>query len=53
VFNPVNYADFISIDPEQKYEKLLDGGISHFSVVGAIVGAGNVVTGAAIVESVD
>ncbi|MFN5983180.1 MAG: T9SS type A sorting domain-containing protein [Fluviicola sp.] len=37
VFNPVNYADFISIDPEQKYEKLLDGGISHFSVVGANV----------------
>ncbi len=37
VFNPANYSDFISLDPDQKYEKLVEGGISHFSLVGANV----------------
>lgn len=32
--NPTCYPDAIGLDPEQKYARLLDGGITHFSLVG-------------------
>jgi hypothetical protein len=32
--NPACYNDFTGIDPERNYSKMLNGGITHFSLVG-------------------
>ena len=32
--NPTCYPDYVSLDPEQKYARLLGGGITHLSLVG-------------------
>jgi len=32
--NPACYRDKVNVDPEKKYAKLLNGGLTHFSLVG-------------------